>query len=152
MSKTLSVSAIQEGTVIDHIKPGNALRIVQFLGVLKHGSQVTIGLNLPSKRIGKKDLIKIEGVELTSEQANDVLVFSSDVTINIVKNFEVIQKVKTHLPSSINNVFICPNLICVSQDKNVDSIFYIEEQTKQIMLTCHYCERTFEKDNMKVII
>lgn len=152
MTKTLSVSAIKNGTVIDHIKSGNALRIMHLLGLLKKGTQITIGLNLPSKRVGKKDLIKIENVELTPEQANEVVIFAPEVTINIVKNFEVIEKIKTHLPSSISDVFICPNLLCISQEKNVESLFYIEENSKHMLVTCHYCERTFDRDQTKVKI
>jgi aspartate carbamoyltransferase regulatory subunit len=152
MNKTLSVSAIKDGTVIDHIKQGNALRIIHLLRLLHTGNQITVGLNLPSKRIGKKDLIKIESLELSPEQANEIVVFAPDVTINIVKNFEVTQKVKTHLPSSITDVFICPNLICISHEKNVETVFYIEEQSKQVAITCHYCERTYDRDQVKVKI
>lgn len=152
MNKTLSVSAIKNGTVIDHIKPGNALRIIHFLGLLKNNNQITLGMNLPSKRLGRKDLIKIESVELTPEQANEVVIFAPEATINIVKEFDVTEKVKTHLPESVTNVFICPNLMCISQDKNVESVFYIEEQVKHVDLTCHYCERTFDRDQVKVKI
>lgn len=152
MSKTLSVSAIQNGTVIDHIKSGNALRIISLLGLLKQGNRVTIGLNLPSKRIGKKDLIKIEELALSPEQANELVIFAPQVTINIVKNFEVIEKIKTHLPSHINDVFICPNVLCISQEKHLETKFYIEEHGKQVNVTCHYCERTFDRDQLKVKI
>lgn len=152
MIKTLSVSAIKDGTVIDHIKSGNALRIIHLLGLLDSGKQITLGLNLPSKRFGKKDIIKIESIELTPEEANDVVVFAPNVTINLVKNFEVTEKVKTHLPTSITDVFICPNVVCISQEKNVESLFYIEEQGKQLDLTCHYCEKTFDRDHIKVKI
>ena len=152
VNKTLSVSAIKDGTVIDHIKPGNALRIIHLLGLLDSGKHITIGLNLPSERFGKKDIIKIESVELTPEQANEVVVFAPNVTINLVKNFEVTGKVKTHLPHSITNVFICPNQICISQEKNVESIFYIDEQGKQLQLICHYCEKMFDRDHIQVKI
>jgi len=152
MTKTLSVSAIKNGTVIDHIKPGNALRIIHLLGLLKNGRPITLGLNLASKRLGRKDLIKIESVELTTEQANEVVVFAPEATINIVKNFEVINKIKTHLPKNIEDVFICPNLICISQEKNVKSNFQIEELGDEIKITCHYCERTFSRDHVKVKI
>jgi len=150
MNKTLSVSAINNGTVIDHIQCGNALRILHFLGLIKNEYQITLGMNLPSKRLGRKDLIKIEGVELTPNQANEVMIFAPDATINIVKDFNVTQKIKTHLPEQVAEVFLCPNLVCVSQDKNIDSIFYIDEQGKHVKLTCHYCERAFDKDSLKV--
>ena len=146
MNKTLSVSAIQNGTVIDHIKQGNALRIIQLLSLLRTGKQITVGLNLPSKRFHFKDLIKIESFEITSAQANEVVVFAPDATINIVKDFEVIKKVKTHLPPSIANVFICPNNACISHERQIETLFYIEEQGKQVSLTCYYCEGIFDRD------
>ena len=102
MNKTLPVSAIQYGTVIDHIKPGNALRIMHLLGLVKSGFQMTLGLNLPSKRIGSKDLIKIENRILTPEEANEVVVFSPSATINVIENYNVIEKIKTHFPASMS--------------------------------------------------
>src|SRR5580658_4791291 len=112
MNKTLSVSAIQNGTVIDHINSGQAFRIVHLLGLLDKKCKVTIGVNLPSKRMKLKDLIKIENLTLTNEEANDITIFAPEVTINVIENFEVVNKVITTLPESINNVFICPNSAC----------------------------------------
>lgn len=152
MNKTLSVSAIQNGTVIDHIKQGNALRVIQLLSLLRTGKQITVGLNLPSKRFHLKDLIKIESFEITKEQANEVVIFAPDATINIVKDFEVVQKVKTHLPSSIANVFICPNNACITHENQAETLFYIEEQGKHVNLICHYCEGIFDRDRIKVKI
>src|SRR5690242_12317836 len=107
MTKTLSVSAIKNGTVIDHIRAGQALRIVKLLGLLENKNKVTLGLNLPSKLIGQKDLIKIENRALTNDEANEVVIFAPEATINIIKDFEVKQKINTHLPNIIANVFIC---------------------------------------------
>ena len=152
MNKTLSVSAIQNGTVIDHIKQGNALRIIQLLSLLHTGKKITVGLNLPSKSLGLKDLIKIEGFEITPSEANEVVVFAPEATINLVKEFEVFKKIKTHLPGSIAEVFICPNPNCISHEKEVNTLFYIEEQNKQVNLTCHYCEKTYDRDHIKVKI
>lgn len=152
MNKTLSVSAIHNGTVIDHIKQGNALRIIQLLSLLRTREKITVGLNLPSKRLGLKDLVKIEGWEIAPHQANEVVIFAPEATINIVKNFEVIQKVKTRLPANMAKVFTCPNPACISNDKHIDTLFYIEEQNKQVNLICHHCEKVYDRDNIKVKI
>ena len=153
MTKTLSVSAIKNGTVIDHIRAGQALRIVRLLGLLENNkNQVTLGLNLRSKLIGKKDLIKIENRVLTNEEANEIVIFAPEATINIIKDFDVIQKINTHLPNVIANVFICPNPVCVTHNEPVESVFHIEEQGKHIKLTCHYCEKIFDRDQVKVHI
>lgn len=153
MTKTLSVSAIKNGTVIDHIRAGQALRIVKLLEILdSKKNKVTLGLNLPSKLLGFKDLIKIENRVLTNDEANQIVVFAPEATINIIDEFEVIQKINTHLPQSIRNVFICPNPVCVTHNEPVESQFEIEELGKHIKLICHYCEKSFDRDQVKVNI
>ena len=152
MTKTLSVSAIKNGTVIDHIRAGQALRIMKLLRVLDNKNKVTLGLNLPSKSIGLKDLIKIENRVLTNDEANEIVTFAPEATINIIKDFEVTQKIKTHLPKTIINIFICPNPICITHNEPIESHFMIQEQGKQMQLICHYCEKSFNRDKVKVNI
>lgn len=153
MTKTLSVSAIKNGTVIDHIPAGQALRIMKLLRVLdSKKNKVTLGLNLPSKLIGLKDLIKIENRFLTNDEANEIVIFAPAATINIINDFEVTQKINTHLPNAITNVFICPNPVCITHNEPINSHFIIEEEGKRIKLTCHYCEKAFDRDQVKVNI
>src|ERR1700722_19599383 len=101
MSKTLSVSAIQKGTVIDHITPGQTLRIIHLLGLLGKKKKITVGFNLVSKCMKVKDLIKIEDYVLTNEEANDITIFAPDATINIIDDFGVIEKIIAKLPGRI---------------------------------------------------
>ena len=150
MSKTLSVSAIKNGTVIDHIAPPQALRLIRLLRLLDSKNKVTVGLNLPSKHIGRKDLIKIENRVLTNIEANEIVVFAPQATINIIEDFEVIKKMTTHLPESMASVFICPNPTCITHCEPIESFFYIDEQGRQIKLTCRYCEKVFDRDLVKV--
>ncbi len=151
-SDKLSVTAIKNGTVIDHIPQGQALRIVHLLSLLKRKFKIMTGMNLVSKRLGTKDLIKIENYILTESEANEVVIFAPVATINIIENFKVTKKINTHLPPSIKSVFICPNLACITHDEAVESNFDISEEGKQITLTCHYCEKTFNRDQVKVKI
>lgn len=151
MSKTLSVSAIKNGTVIDHIPQGQAFRIMRLLQILDHkNNKVTLGLNLPSKQLKFKDLIKVENRVLTSDEANEVVIFAPKVTISIIKDFEILEKIKTHLPKSLSNVFVCPNLNCITHYEPADRLFYIQEQSNRIKLICHYCEKIFDRDRVKV--
>ncbi|MBV8802354.1 MAG: aspartate carbamoyltransferase regulatory subunit [Gammaproteobacteria bacterium] len=152
MSKTLSVSAIKNGTVIDHIRSGQALRIMRLLRVLEDKNKVTLGLNLPSQLLGVKDLIKSEARELTQEEANEIMIFAPEATINIINDFEVLKKLITHLPASIANVFLCPNPTCITQAEVVDSSFNIKEDGKHIWVSCYYCEKTFGRDQVQVRI
>lgn len=152
MKNTLSVSAIKNGTVIDHITSGQGLRIIHLLSLQDSSLRVTIGLRLPSKIIGTKDIIKIEDRLLTEAEANEIVVFSRSATINIIENFEVVKKVSTHLPEEMNNVFLCPNPSCITQTDNINSRFKIKQQVKTIKLICHYCEQVFDRDQVKVKI
>ena len=149
MNKTLSVSAIQNGTVIDHIPAGQALRIIHLLRLLKEKYRVTVGFNLSSQRMQLKDLIKIENHTLTNKQANEITVFAPDATINIIKNFEVTEKIITRLPESISGVFSCPNPACVTHGEPVETFFMIEEQGKHVQVQCKYCEKTFDRNHVK---
>jgi aspartate carbamoyltransferase regulatory subunit len=152
MSKTLSVSAIQNGTVIDHVPAGQALRIIHMLGFLDKKLRVTLGLNLFSQRMKFKDLIKVENHLLTKEEANKTTIFAPEATINIINNFEVAEKIITHLPKSVGNVFSCPNPVCITHVEPIESFFIIEEQGTQVKLICKFCEKAFDRNQTKVKI
>jgi aspartate carbamoyltransferase regulatory subunit len=149
MSQTLPVSAIKNGTVIDHIPAGQALRITRSLKILKERNTMTLGLNLPSKRLQHKDLIKIENRILSEAEANEVTIFAPEATINIIKDFDVVKKILTRLPESITGIFVCPNPACITHNEPVESCFHISEHGKNIKLTCKYCEKQFDRDAVK---
>lgn len=152
MNETLPVSAIKNGTVIDHITSGQALRIIRLLSLQNSRCKITIGLNLPSKRLGTKDLIKIESRVLTAYEANEIVVFAPAATINVIESFQVINKIKTHLPEFMKKVFICPNPVCITHTEAIDSNFSIHENKKQIKLICLYCEKIFDRDQVEVLL
>jgi len=150
MTKTLSVAAIKNGTVVDHINSDQTLRIIHMLRLLDKKHMVTVGFNLPSKRMKLKDLIKIENHVLTHEEANQISVFAPDATIAIIKNYEVVEKLNTKLPAGISSIFICPNSACITHAEPVDSYFYIQETGKVMRLVCKFCEKSFERNQVKV--
>lgn len=152
MSKTLAVAAIKNGTVIDHIPAGNAYRILHLLHLHEQRYKITVGLNLPSKQMQFKDLIKIEDYVLKNNEANEITIFAPEATINIIKDFEVVDKIITSLPPAIANVFICPTPTCITHTEPVESYFKIEELGKQVKLICKYCEKMFDRNLVKVKI
>jgi aspartate carbamoyltransferase regulatory subunit len=152
MSKTLAVAAIKEGSVIDHIPFGQAFRIIHLLGLLDKKHKLTVGLNLPSKRNQLKDLIKIENYILSSREANEVTIFAPLATINVIRDFEVVEKIITSLPATVSQVFVCANPVCISKTEPVQSFFFIEERGKHIWLTCKYCEKTMDRNKVEVKI
>ncbi len=135
---TLSVPAIQNGTVIDHIQAGQALNIMRLLNF--YANQVTLGLNLKSPSIGLKDLIKFENVFLTEMQASQIAIFSPLATVNVIENFEVAKKFKVQMPTQIVKVLRCPNSSCISNSEPIPSFFFVEDE---VCLRCKYCEKNF---------
>ena len=144
-SKQLSVEAIENGTVIDHIPAGLALTILRQFKVLHHGSAVTVGFNLPSHSQGSKDIIKIKDVIFSEADANRLALFAPEAIVNLIQDFQVVQKLRRSLPSTISEVFSCPNANCASHSEPVTSRFYVRQHNGQTKLKCHYCEKTYER-------
>ena len=142
----LSVEAIENGTVIDHIPAGLGLTILRQFKLLHYGSAVTVGFNLPSKTQGSKDIIKITGVWLDDNAANRLALFAPEAVVNTIDHFKVINKRRLTLPDEIAEVFRCPNANCASHGEPVKSRFSIRGQGSQTKLKCHYCEKTFPRE------
>lgn len=144
-NKRLSVEAIENGTVIDHIPAGLALTILRQFKLLHEGCAVTVGFNLPSKRHSRKDIIKINGIKLNEAAANRLALFAPEATVNLITNFKVEQKMLLRLPETISEVFRCPNPNCASHSEPVASRFYVRRLGNQTRLKCHYCEKTYDR-------
>ena len=147
-NKTLSVAAIKHGTVIDHITAGYALRIIRLLDLAANKSQVTVGLNLPSKQLRYKDIIKVEGHELTPEEVNQIAVFSPKATINIIHDFKVKKKFTVHIPEVIEYIIICPNTRCVTNHERMKTRFWVTSTSQMVQLRCAYCSKQFSEDDI----
>ena len=151
MEKTLSVTAINNGTVIDHIPAGQAITILRLLKLVDHKNQVTIGLNLSGNR-GFKDLIKMENRYLTDREMHEIAIFAPNATINTIKDFKVIKKHKALLPESVIDIMRCPNPRCVTQNEPLKTCFDLYKHNEIIKLRCKYCEKTFLREEVKEYI
>ena len=103
-TKQLSVEAIENGTVIDHIPAGLGLTILRQFKLLHYGSAVTVGFNLPSKTQGSKDIIKIKDVFLNEQDANRLALFAPEAVVNTIRDFQVTDKRRLTLPDEISEV------------------------------------------------
>ena len=112
--KQLSVSAIQNGTVIDHITAGKALQVADILNIGNLKREIMIGVNLTSQKMGKKDIIKIENRELSKEEANSIALISPTATLIIIDDYKVVKKFGIDIPKEINQHIICPNSQCIT--------------------------------------
>lgn len=152
MDKTLLVAAIKNGTVIDHITQGEGLKILRLLNFYLHEDLITIGLNLPSNALGKKDLIKIENCQITVEQAKQIALFSPHATINYIEDYQVVRKISNTIPSQISSVLICPNKQCITNYEPLITHFVVEQIGSLIELSCKYCCKKFSKEEIKEFI
>ena len=149
MTKTVSVSAIKDGTVIDHIPQGQAVNIIRMLHLTDNKNKMTVGLNLTGKKTPFKDLIKLEGRKLTEFEMREIAVLAPGSTINLIENYEVKDKVSVELPDSIEGLLVCPNINCISSKEPVKTSFRLLHQKNTIKLTCKYCEKSFAREDIK---
>jgi aspartate carbamoyltransferase regulatory subunit len=148
LKKTMPVAAICNGTVIDHITAGQALKIVHLLKLTEHQKLVTLGLNLPSNTLIYKDIIKVEERELTSDEANQVAIFAPQSTINIINDYSVVKKFQVELPKFVQNVFSCLNPKCICNHEHIPTLFFISQRQNLIQLQCKYCNQSFSQHDI----
>ncbi|PJE80820.1 Aspartate carbamoyltransferase regulatory chain [invertebrate metagenome] len=146
MNNKLLVEAIRKGTVIDHIPAGQGVKILERLHLLNGDDRITVGFNLPSGQQGQKDIIKVTDRMFTENEANELTLFAPGATINVIDNYNVVEKFKMSVPKNLKGVFECPNSNCISHNEPVSTLFYLKEKGADIELRCHYCEKSFSKD------
>ena len=140
----LNVGKLTEGFVLDHIQAGRCMDIYQYLGLDKLDCCVAIIKNAKSKKMGKKDIIKIDGgLDLVDL---DILGFiDQNITVNIIKNGEIVEKKELTLPKTVTNVIKCKNPRCITSiEQELDQVFYLTDEDKQVY-RCKYCEEKYSK-------
>ena len=143
-NKEMIVAAIQDGTVIDHIPSEKTYQVATLLKLNEMTTPVTIGYNLRSKKLGKKGIIKIENKFFTDEEISRLSVVAPNIVLNVIKDFEVIEKKTVTTPRVIKGIVKCNNPKCVTNNEPMPTLFHVENG----ILTCHYCEK--EQDINKV--
>ena len=144
--KELKVQFIKNGTVIDHITSGMALKVLKILKVDERiGSTVSVLMHVSSKTVAWKDVVKIEDRELDTEEVNKIALIAPNASINIIRNFKVAEKHRVMLPDMVRDIVRCTNPNCVSNIKEepVAGEFIVESQNP-LKLRCKYCERFVE--------
>ncbi len=141
----LLVRRIRDGTVIDHIDAGKALLVLKALSITgKEGNVVTVAMNVPSVKLGKKDIVKIEGRLLESDDTNKIALIAPNATINIVSEYKVREKRRVELPDEFVGIFNCPNPVCISNaEKGIKPRIKTIDKDRRIF-RCAYCSRVLE--------
>jgi len=147
---SLIVTRIKNGTVNDHIDGGNALHVLEALEIDgKEGDVITIALNVPSGKLKKKDIIKLENKFLEEDDTNKLAVIAPSCTINIIKNFQLVEKRLVSLPNEIVRIFQCSNPACITNSKeHLESVIDVVDKDN-IVLKCRYCNRLLDINELK---
>lgn len=148
--KELAVAALQNGTVIDHIPSGALFRAVRILGIEQLDTAVTIGNNLPSGRLGKKGIIKVAGVEFPEDVLNRIAIIAPTAMVNIIRNYEVVEKRPVVLPDVLVGLVKCSNPKCVTNHEPMATRFNVIDR-ESVKLRCHYCNHTISGSDAEII-
>lgn len=149
--KRLEVQAIENGTVIDHIPADCLFKIINILGLDKEPNRITFGTNLPSKMMGSKAIIKINGRFCEKEEINRIALIAPMAKVNIIKNFEVVEKRRVTVPERIEGFVKCANPKCITNVEPVSTSFTVINNDGEISLHCKYCEKNTSQNSMKII-
>lgn len=142
----LRVKKIMNGTVIDHIKPGYALAVLKILGVTKESDKiVSMAMNVPSSRMGKKDIVKVEGKALGRSELNKISLIIPDATINIIQDYQVKKKMTISLPKSIEDTVACINPNCITRAGEPIVPTFTVASRSPLRLRCGYCGKFLEE-------
>lgn len=148
--KQLSVSAIENGTVIDHIPARNLFKVIKILGLDKIDNQITFGTNLDSEKLVQKAIIKISGVFFEDGDINRIALVAPDAKLNIIRDYEVVEKRVVKVPDSITGIARCMNPQCITNFEPVTTKFKVVSR-KNVALKCHYCEKITDQEHLRFI-
>ena len=146
--KILRVSAIENGTVIDHIPVESVFKIAENLGVVNHQTELLIATNLPSKRLGRKGIIKISKVYLSQQEIDKIALLAEGATLSIIKNFAIKKKQTIAMPKQVVGIAKCFNPNCITNHENLTTKFEVIDK-EDLQLRCLYCERLTTKQNLE---
>jgi aspartate carbamoyltransferase regulatory subunit len=148
--KQLIVSAIKNGTVIDHIPAQNLFKVISILKLENIDNQITFGTNLESKKLGSKAIIKIADKYFLDEEINKIALVAPQAKLNIIRDYEVIEKRVVEVPDSISGIVKCVNPKCVTNFENVTTKYTVVSKS-EVALKCRYCEKITHQDQMVIL-
>jgi len=145
----LKVSAIKNGTVIDHIPAKDLFKVIKILGLQHIENQITFGTNLESKRLGAKAIVKISEKFFEDNEINKIALVAPQANLNIIRDYKVVEKKKVELPNHLVGIALCMNPKCITNHENVTTRFKVIS-TPEVALHCEYCEKITDKEHIKI--
>jgi aspartate carbamoyltransferase regulatory subunit len=148
--KELKVSAIENGTVIDHIPALSVFQVIRILNLDNIANQIMIGTNLDSQKLGKKGIIKVSNKYFESEEINKIALVAPTATLIVIKDYTVVYKAKVEIPDKIKKIVKCINPNCITNHENIPTKFIVIDKA-DLKLQCHYCEKVTKKEVINFI-
>ena len=148
--QALQVAALKNGTVIDHIPSSKLFTVVSLLGLQNSDSNITIGNNLESKKLGKKGIIKVADRFFTDEEISRLSVVAPNVKLNIIRDYEVVEKKQVEMPDELRGIVRCNNPKCITNNEPMTTLFHVIDKENGI-LKCRYCEKEQNKEAIKLM-
>ena len=149
--KELRVSAIENGTVIDHIPAKSVMKVVKILDLENSENTILIGANLDSKKLLKKGIIKVSNKFFKPNEINKISLVAPEASLIIIKNFNVKEKTIVKVPKQISGIVKCKNAKCITNHENIETVFNVVEGCEPLKLKCKYCEKIAEKDEIEFL-
>ena len=146
----LKVSAIKDGTVIDHIPAQNLFSVINILGLNRIENQITFGTNLESEKLGSKAIIKVTDKFFEDEEINKIALIAPNAKLNIIKDYEVTEKKVVEIPAQITGIVKCFNPKCITNNETVMTKFSVISKSP-LALKYFYCEKITDKDHLQII-
>ncbi len=144
------VAAIKNGTVIDHIPAEKTYEVVNLLQLQNLENPVTIGYNYPSNKIGRKGIIKVSDKFFTDEEISRLSVVAPNVVLNIIKDYEVVEKKTVVTPNELRGIVKCNNPKCITNNEPMQTVFNVVDKVHGI-LKCHYCDKEQYIENVELV-
>ena len=148
--KELQVAALENGTVIDHIPAEKLFTVVSLLGLEHMSNNITIGFNLNSKKLGKKGIIKIADKFFCDDEINRIALVAPNVKLNIIRNYEVVEKSELRLPDELHGIVKCANPKCITNNEPMPTYFHVIDKD-MCVIKCHYCEKEQTRENITIL-
>lgn len=147
--QALQVAALKNGTVIDHIPSDKLFTVVNLLELQSSDQNITIGNNFESQKLGKKGIIKVADRFFSDEEISRLSVVAPNVKLNIIRNYEVVEKKQVIMPDVVKGIVKCGNPKCITNNEPMPTLFHVADKENGI-LKCHYCEKEQNKETLKL--
>ena len=148
--KELQVAALENGTAIDHIPPSQLFKVAKLLGLENMNNTITIGNNFHSNKMGCKGVIKISDKFFCDEEINRIAIVAPNVKLNIIRDYEVVEKREVKLPDELRGIVKCANPKCITNNEPMPTLFHVVDK-ENCVIKCHYCEKEQTREDIEII-